>query len=384
MLKFIHMSDSHLGFSDLDAVNDEGVNVRESDFYDAFTQSVDIIIQEKPDFVLHTGDLFHRASPSNRSLIFAAKELQRITNAGIPFYMIAGNHDYPKMITTAPIHELLLMNDKIKVFYDEKYSVSEEPGYILHMLPHINNEEEFKAATEEIKIKRENEKPEILAMHLSIGDFHMEELGERVFPPEKSGVLRDFNYVAMGHWHRFKKMEKYGNVWYAGSTERTSASQTGYAMGVVRVTIDGDTTTAELLPVKLREWHVFTIDKCSAKGTAGVISEITEKIRTETNGITKGKIFHVDLHDIGSFRPVSDSEIVEILPDALEVRVRAFRVNSSGTLVADEEKTDLKGSLFDVLKDDFTSGDDLVKVSRIINRLWEKIEAEETDAGTQH
>lgn len=384
MLKFIHFSDSHLGYTDLDATNDSGLNIREYDFYDAFSQSVDIIIEEKPDFVLHTGDLFHRASPSNRSLIFAAKELQRITSAGIPVYIIAGNHDYPKTVNTAPIHELLLMNKNLKIYFDEQYSVTEEPGFKLHVLPHINNDEKFKAATDEINVRDKNGKPEILAMHLSLGTYLMQELGERVFPPEKCSILKEFDYVAMGHWHQFRKMEKYGNVWYAGSTERTAASQTGYPMGVVRVIIDGGQTTAELLPVKLREWHVFNVEKCSEKEPIAILSELIERIKSDAKGVTADKIFHIALLDIGSFRPVTDSDIEKLFPGALYVQVRAFKADSAGRLVADEEKTDLKGSLSEVLSKEFSLNGELEKAGEIINKLWEKIESEESDANNQH
>ncbi|WP_297525460.1 metallophosphoesterase, partial [Sulfurovum sp.] len=89
-MKIIHFSDTHLGFSDLDVTNDEGINQREADFYKAFEDVVDAIIETKPDYVMHTGDLFHRASPSNRAITFALTQLKRIETVGIPFVIIAG------------------------------------------------------------------------------------------------------------------------------------------------------------------------------------------------------------------------------------------------------------------------------------------------------
>ncbi len=83
-MKLIHFSDTHLGFNDLDAVNALGFNQREADFYNAFTQVVDTILLEKPNYVIHTGDLFHRPHPSNRAISFALSELKRLSNAKIP------------------------------------------------------------------------------------------------------------------------------------------------------------------------------------------------------------------------------------------------------------------------------------------------------------
>ena len=47
-MKIIHFSDTHLGFSDLDIVNEEGVNQREADFYKAFSDVIDAILETKP------------------------------------------------------------------------------------------------------------------------------------------------------------------------------------------------------------------------------------------------------------------------------------------------------------------------------------------------
>ncbi len=70
-MKIIHFSDTHLGFNDLDILNSDGINQREVDFYKAFDDIVQSIIKIKPDYIIHTGDLFHRSSPSNRAIAFA-------------------------------------------------------------------------------------------------------------------------------------------------------------------------------------------------------------------------------------------------------------------------------------------------------------------------
>ncbi|MGE3593284.1 MAG: DNA double-strand break repair protein Mre11, partial [Arcobacter sp.] len=39
-MKILHFSDTHLGFNDLDIINEININQREADFFDAFTQVV--------------------------------------------------------------------------------------------------------------------------------------------------------------------------------------------------------------------------------------------------------------------------------------------------------------------------------------------------------
>lgn len=76
-LKILHFSDTHLGFNDLDVLNDENINQREADFYDAFAQVIEQIKKIKPDYIIHTGDLFHRSSPSNRTITCALEQFNK-------------------------------------------------------------------------------------------------------------------------------------------------------------------------------------------------------------------------------------------------------------------------------------------------------------------
>ena len=100
MVTFIHFSDTHLGYSNIENQDENGNNIREYDFYNSFKSIVDDIIKLKPDFVIHSGDLFHRSTPSNKSIVFANSQINRLSVEGIPFFIIAGNHDLPKSIFT--------------------------------------------------------------------------------------------------------------------------------------------------------------------------------------------------------------------------------------------------------------------------------------------
>lgn len=373
MITFIHLSDSHLGFTDNDLLDDEGQNIREQDVYDAFRQSVDIILREDPDFVLHTGDIFHRSSPSNRALIFAASQLLRITNAGIPFYMIAGNHDFPRTFQTAPIHELFSMNTGAVIACSEQLQVIEKPEYILHLFPHCNSDSSFEQELEKIAVT-DNTKPNILAMHLSFGTYLMDEFGERVFPESKAGLLKQFSYVAMGHWHKFQKMEKYGHVWYAGSTERTSVSQAGYDMGVVKVTIDSDVKT-ELLPVKLREFAKIIVKNCSTKTEDEIKDELNKQVKIFH---PEGSIFHFLLEDVNLSQQSQFTTAIlsEFIPGALWFTVSKTSAATGEIITAESGSEALKDGLARHLRQQLDEVD-FIKADTIISKLWQEVEEEE-------
>ncbi len=376
-LTFIHISDTHLGFSDLEIQNDSGKNIREEDIYKAFADAVDFILLDQPDFVLHTGDIFHRSSPSNRALVEASKQILRITSAGIPFYMIAGNHDFPKSVFTSPIHDLYRINDLTHIAYSEKLEVIETPGCILHLLPHINSEEKFITEVDKLEIT-DSSKPNILAMHIAVSEYVMNEFGERVFPLERTDLLKDFDYVALGHWHKFNHLKKYGNVYYCGSTERTSDSQTGYDKGFVKVTVDKG-TDIEFIPLDLRIYEKIIVEKCFERST----DEIIDEIKTQISSVEiSGGMFHVQLQEIEETKVNDFPRILfeDIFEGALFFNVSKTIKGSDKVFEIDSESPrDLKEYFFEELNAKF-EGADLKKVTDLSKKLWDELEEEEANA----
>lgn len=86
-MQFAHLADTHMGYRQY------GLVERENDFFQVFEQAIDEIINERPDFVIHSGDLFEYSRPPTRALLTAQKGILRLKEANIPIYAIAGNHD---------------------------------------------------------------------------------------------------------------------------------------------------------------------------------------------------------------------------------------------------------------------------------------------------
>ena len=106
-MRFLHVSDTHIGFSAYHKVTPAGLNQREQDFFDAFARAVDLALGERVDAVLHSGDLFDSVRPSNRAVAFAMEQVKRLGEAGIPFVVIAGNHETPKLRETGSVFRFL-------------------------------------------------------------------------------------------------------------------------------------------------------------------------------------------------------------------------------------------------------------------------------------
>jgi DNA repair exonuclease SbcCD nuclease subunit len=89
-LRFVHLSDSHLGYRQY------GLKQRLKDWSRATQEIVDYAVENEVDFVLHSGDLFNSNLVDHTTLIHAINILNPLKQAGIPFFVIDGNHDRRK------------------------------------------------------------------------------------------------------------------------------------------------------------------------------------------------------------------------------------------------------------------------------------------------
>jgi DNA repair exonuclease SbcCD nuclease subunit len=54
------------------------MNLREKQVYDNFLSAIDVIIREKPDVLVHTGDLFDQVKPKTRTYTTVLEALDRL------------------------------------------------------------------------------------------------------------------------------------------------------------------------------------------------------------------------------------------------------------------------------------------------------------------
>jgi hypothetical protein len=84
--KFAHLADCHLGGwrqEELQILN-----------FQSFQKAIQMIIEQKLDFVLISGDLFDSSYPSIEILKESFAEFKKLSDAKIPVYLIAGSHDF--------------------------------------------------------------------------------------------------------------------------------------------------------------------------------------------------------------------------------------------------------------------------------------------------
>ncbi|MCC7467288.1 MAG: DNA repair exonuclease [Saprospiraceae bacterium] len=317
-MRILHFSDTHLGFQAFDKVNDAGVNTREQDVYDAFEHVVQRILTIKPDLVIHSGDFFHRPSPSNRALTFGLEQLRKIGNAGIPTVIIAGNHETPKTIYNSPILRALNTLDHVYPVFGETWEKSTFGDVVVHGIPHINDQRILLQELE--KLEPEPDKFNILMLHTSLGKrFLMEEYGEQIFPPAFESKLAQFQYIALGHWHNQQSVNLHPNAWYSGSIERLSDTEIEAEKGFLLIETSPDKTCkVSFESVPTRPWLRWEQHNCHQLSVAEMEASLLQFQETQN---TLDAILSITFNDI---RPEQTLELGNIrlrqlFPEAFQI-----------------------------------------------------------------
>jgi DNA repair exonuclease SbcCD nuclease subunit len=366
-MKIIHFSDTHLGYNDLDIVNSEGVNQREADFYDAFKQVVNNIKEIKPDYIIHTGDLFHRVRPSNRAITFALEQFKIIDELNIPFIIIAGNHETPRTNLSTPILKIFDNYKNIYTSYMGEYKKIEFEDIAFHTIPHINDEEK---ALEEI-VKCENNidknKKNIMMLHCSVGAWYlMDEFGEWVYPSTKEYIFEKMDYVALGHWHGFGNIKDMDNVYYSGSLERTSLNDKRNSKGFSLVEIK-DNLKVKYKEIDIRKVVSKTIDCDDYESSIEFIdfNDIEDSI-VEVNLINLTPIKSID---------ISNNQIKELFSSAMSVSIkREFKSNENQNDIDNIEAISLEKYFLEHLNDESENSEQNERLKKKVGELFRKYE----------
>lgn len=147
-----HLSDVWLGYRDKASLrkvapaslDGRAVPVRELDGYVAWDSAISGVIADGVDAVVIAGDLFYEPHPSYRALAHALDGLRRLSDAGIPVYVIAGNRDSDAASGDVPYAMLAHQPDAGIYVHSEPYQtyqLLQEPNIVLHMVSHSMHDE---------------------------------------------------------------------------------------------------------------------------------------------------------------------------------------------------------------------------------------------------
>ena len=331
-MKIIHFSDTHLGYgeySKVDAVS--GINQRELDVYAAFKQAIDLILKKKPDLVIHAGDLFDSPRPNNRAIHIALSELQRLSINGIPTVIISGNHSTPRIVASGSIFEALTILPNIYPVYKKQYEKIKIGDAAVHIVPHASSDTELCTELKKVKLDPKA-KFNTLGLHVGVtwdDVYKMGEFSELIIPGKILSRFKNFDYIALGHWHRFLTLRGISNAYYSGSTERFTFREEGYPKGVVFSDLAKHKT--EFYPIEVRKMVKLGPVNCAKKDASEILDMISE---LKAQNKIEGQIIQLKLENL--------ARATYVQLDLREIRAllaEAFHVDIHPELILEDDNT---------------------------------------------
>ncbi|CAN5599336.1 hypothetical protein BH23CHL4_BH23CHL4_15640 [soil metagenome] len=259
-LRIAHFSDTHLGYRALSKADPvTGRNQRSIDIEAAFTWAIDDLLSRDVDLVIHSGDLFHQPRPVYPAIGTAIRQFRRLDRAGLPTFVIGGNHDTPRLRTSGSVFSILAMAVPGIRFcggYTSETVDLKELNLSITLVPHgrlTDPAPPFVSLTHGVR--------NILVTHGFVPNLDLPYRGHEPGEEEVEETLldADFAYIALGHYHQFNQPR--ANAWYAGSTERIgwgdAEIQPGYA--VVELGDPGTQPKVDHAPIPTRSMHVYGV-----------------------------------------------------------------------------------------------------------------------------
>lgn len=279
-----------------------GLHSRFSDFLKCFDYLVDYALDNRVDFVLFAGDAFKTRDPSPTYVREFAKRIKKIARAKIPVILLVGNHDLPNAIGKADTMEIYKTLEVDNVYVSKKpeilrfkrkngvwqkengliqnpekkteifhYSVSlsdtsQQFDKVLQIvtLPWLSKNsfvkrEDYQSKTieqihqmmtdklietvDELAQQINPNLPAVLLGHLTLasakfGSEQKVHIGSDAILPLDVLINKPWNYVALGHLHRFQVLAKNPPVIYSGSIERVDFGEEKEDKGFVMLSLN--------------------------------------------------------------------------------------------------------------------------------------------------
>lgn len=273
--RFLHAADVHLDSPLHGLSRYEGLPVEEirSATRAAFDNLVQCAIDGSVDFVVIAGDLFDGDWRDMGTGLYFAKAMGRLDQAGIPAFLLAGNHDAASVISRS-----VPWPPNVRLFEARRPET--------HRLPDISvavHGQSFatQAVTENLVLAY----PQGEAHTFNIGLLHTALAGRQGhadYAPCSVDDLRSrgYDYWALGHVHEFEIVSTEPYVVFPGNVQGRTIRETG-AKGAVIVDIaDGEVVSVERVELDVIRWERLDVDCTGAR-----LAEIGDLLRSALVGL---------------------------------------------------------------------------------------------------
>ena len=271
-IRFIHCADLHLGSRFVGISTDDkelGKRMRSSTFA-ALDEIINTAMHEAVDFIIFSGDIF---DDSNETPYTRQRFADAVARAGIPCYIIYGNHDYKRRW-----EDSIPLPPNAYVFGSEPERMSYPPKLLDAQIEIIGVSYHKRQVFDDLTAKMKGSSDKF-----SIGIVHCDVDGDERSPysPCRSAEMggKGIDYWACGHRHTAQIISRDPYIVYPGNTQGRNFRETG-EKGAFMVTVaDRRVVKTEFFETGQILWKDVDAEIKSNTTVQQLIDDIKEKCR---------------------------------------------------------------------------------------------------------
>lgn len=296
MIKVLHLSDIHMGsgFSYGHINPETGLNTRLEDFTKALKRCVDSAIAHNVDLVLFGGDAFPDATPPPYIQQAFAREFCRLVEADIPTVLLVGNHDQhsqgaggaslciyrtlgvPGFVVgdTLTTHHIETRSGPVQVItlpWLTRSTLLTRPETQGLSMGEVGNMllDRLRVALEGEIRQLDPDVPTVLLAHVMTdtaryGAEKFLAVGKGFTVPMAILARECFDYIALGHVHKYQIVCESPLAIYPGSIERLDFSEEKEEKGYIMLELEKERAVAKFCSLPARVFKTIEVDLTEA------------------------------------------------------------------------------------------------------------------------
>jgi len=261
--RFLHAADIHLdsplrGLSRYEGLPEDDIRGATRAAFDNLVQRA---IDEAVDFVVIAGDLFDGDWKDMGTGLYFARAMGRLNQAGIPVFLLSGNHDAESVLTRS-----VPWPPNVRLFGARR----PETHTLSHLAVAVHGQS---FATPTVMDNLVLAYPDATDHHFNIGMLHTALAGRQghaAYAPCSLDDLKSkhYDYWALGHVHEHEIVSEAPYVVFPGNTQGRTIREAG-SKGAVIVTVeDAQVTTVERVELDVLRWIRVEVDCTDATADA--------------------------------------------------------------------------------------------------------------------
>lgn len=296
-MKFIHAADLHIDspLRGLEGYAGAPVERVRNATREALVRLVQLCLDEQAAFLIVAGDLFDHDWKDFNTALFVVKQFQILDRAGIPVYVIRGNHDSRAEMT---LQVPWPTSGRFKLYHHKQAEtvVLPDHGIAIHGMSF---------AERHVKENLVPKYPVAMKGMLNIGILHTNATGDENHATYAPCTIKDlvdkgYQYWALGHVHEHKVLNAAPcHVVYSGNTQGRHIRETGQKGCVVVTVEDGDVEKIDFVPTDVLRWKALDLQLSAEHRLDDLYDLVSNRLKEELIA-ADGRLLGVRLRIQGS------------------------------------------------------------------------------------